>query len=161
MDCSHWCNQLCNSQLQHYICEALGEINATTHDDYGRKAGGYLALMEKFSTFFGLKLGFLILSGTEQLSLSLQGKDTTVQESVNAAELAVKYLERLWQDSSFEQFYSQTVEASRDITSPPVLPRFRRPPRKPGDVGAYNHEFNSPQAYYRRQYFEALGLLIN
>ena len=96
-------------------------INSTTHDDYGRKAGGYLALMEKFATFFGLKLGFLIFSGTEQLSISLQGKDTTVQESVNAAELAVRYLERLRQDNSFEEFYSQTLEASKDLTCPPTL----------------------------------------
>ena len=81
-----------NSVIVNYniICEALEEINATTHDDYGRKAGGYLALIEKFYTFFGLKLGFFIFSGTELLSLSLQGKDTTVQKSVNAAELAVK-----------------------------------------------------------------------
>ena len=106
-------------------------------------------------------MGFLIFSGTEQLSISLQGKDTTVQESVNAAELAFGYLERLRQDNSFEEFYSQTLEASKDLTSPPTLPRFRWPPRKPGDVSADSHEFNTPQAYYRRQYFEALDLLIN
>ena len=49
----------------------------------------------------------------------------------------------------------------RYITSPPTLPRFRQSPRKPGDVGADSHEFTTPQAYYRRQYFEALDLLIN
>ena len=41
-------------------------INSTTHDDYGKKAGGYLAFE------------FFIFSGTEQLSISLQGKDATV-----------------------------------------------------------------------------------
>ena len=86
-------------------------------------------------------MGLLIFAGTEQLSLSLQGKDTTVQESVNAAELAIKYLERQRQNASFEKFYSQTVQASKDLTSPPVQPRYRRPPQKPGNVGADNHEF--------------------
>jgi len=33
------------------LCTSLEEINATTHDDYGHKAGGMLALMDKFSTF--------------------------------------------------------------------------------------------------------------
>ena len=49
----------------------------------------------------------------------------------------------------------------RYITSPPTLPRFRQSPRKSGDVGADSHEFTTPQAYYRRQYFEALDLLIS
>ena len=34
------------------LCAALEEINAHTHDEYGRKAGGFLVLMDKFSTFF-------------------------------------------------------------------------------------------------------------
>ena len=65
------------------LCETLETVNAETHDEYGRKAGGYLAQMEKFSTFFGLNLSHLIFSGTEQLSLTLQGKDTTIQEGAN------------------------------------------------------------------------------
>ena len=97
-----------SSVIENYavLCEALAKINLSTHDEYGRKAGGFLAQMEKFSTFFGLKLSHLIFSGTEQLSISLQGKDTTVQESINAAELAVKFLERLRQESLFDEFYS-------------------------------------------------------
>ena len=76
------------------LCVALEQINAETHDEYGRKAGGFLALLEKFSTFFGLKMSHLIFSGTEQLCLTLQGKDTTIQEATVAAELAIQYLTR-------------------------------------------------------------------
>ena len=54
-------------------------VLAEALEDYGRKAGDLLSLMEKFDTFFGLKLSHLIFSGTEQLSLTLQGKDTTIQ----------------------------------------------------------------------------------
>ena len=45
-----------HSVLSNYpvLCEALEEINKSTHDDYGRKAGGMLALLDKFNTFFGL-----------------------------------------------------------------------------------------------------------
>ena len=152
-----------NSVISNYtvVCEALAEINSTTHDEYGRKAGGFLAQMEKFSTFLGLKLSHLIFSGAEQLSITLQGKDTTVQESINAADLAVEFLERLRVDSSFDEFYSQVVEASKDLTSLPTLPRYRNPPRKPGDVGAASNKFVTPQSYFRRQYFEALDLLIS
>jgi len=65
------------------LCEILETVNAETHDECGRKAGGYLAQMEKFSTFFGLNLSHLKFPGTEQLSLTLQGKDTIIQEGAN------------------------------------------------------------------------------
>ena len=143
------------------LCAALEEINAHTHDEYGRKAGGFLALMDKFSAFFGLKLSHLIFSGTEQLSLTLQGKDTTIQEGTMAAELGIQYLVRLRLDASFDQFYTKVVEDSKDLTSPPVLPRCRQPPRKPGTEGAVGHAFPNPESYFRKQYFEVLGLLTN
>ena len=49
--------------------------------------------MEKFSTFFGLKLGYLVFSITERLSCTLEGKDTTIQEAVEAAKLTVIFAE--------------------------------------------------------------------
>ena len=142
------------------LLAALEQINAETHDDYGRKAGGYLAQMDKFSTFFGLKLAHLIFSGTEQLSLTLQGKDTTIQEAVNATELAVKYLTRLRSDSTFVDFYSKTVEEAKELTSDPVLPRYRRPPHRIDD-GEAPVLFSDPKSYFKQQYFEILDLLVN
>ena len=47
-----------------------------------------------FSTFFGLKLSHLIFSAIKQLPISLQGKNTSMQEAVFAADLAIKFL--LW-----------------------------------------------------------------
>ena len=73
--------------------------------------------MDKFSTFFGLKLAHLVFSGTEQLSLTLQGKDTTIQEAINATELATQYLTRLRSDMTVADFYSKVVEGSKDLTS--------------------------------------------
>ena len=73
----------------------------------------------------------------------------------------MNFLERHRLDSSFDDFYSRVVEASKELTSSPTLPRYRQPPRKPGEVGAASHEFVTPQSYFRRQYFEVLDLLIN
>ena len=71
-----------SSVLTNYsvLCVILEEINTETHDEYGVKAGGYLAQMENFSTYFGLMLSHLVFSGAEQLSLTLQGKDTTIRK---------------------------------------------------------------------------------
>jgi len=139
----------------------LLEINTTTHDEYGRKAGGFLAQMEKFSTFFGLKLAHLIFSGSEQLSLTLQGKDITVEEAIVSAKLTVSYLERLRSDTSFDNFYKGVLEASKELTSPPTLPRYRRIPRRVDNGSTENYAFNSPQDYFRRQYFKVLDTMTN
>ena len=55
---------------------------------YGRKANGLNAQLEKFDTYFGLKLSHLIFSGTEQRSISLQSKNTSVQEALSCAQVA-------------------------------------------------------------------------
>ena len=74
---------------------ALLEIHENGRDEYSLKAGGYLSSMEKFSTYYGLKLAHLIFSATEQLSLTLQGRDTTIQEAVNCSKMTINYLKRL------------------------------------------------------------------
>ena len=79
-----------------------------------------------FSTFFGLKLSHLVFSAIEQLSISLQGKDTTMQEAVAAADLAIKFLRDQMDKSVFESFYGQVIECATDQTKEPTLPRYAR-----------------------------------
>lgn len=117
--------------------------------------------MEKFSTLFGLELSHVIFSGTEQLFLSLQRKDTTIQEAVTVASVAIQHLEGLRKDEVFDQFYAKVVEKATDLTAPPVLPRFRRPPKKPGDNSAQSYEFTDPASYFQKKYYETLNLLIS
>ena len=64
------------------LCDALCRISEKGRDEYAMKAGGILLAMERFSTSFGLHLSHLVFSATEQLSLSLQDKDITVQEAI-------------------------------------------------------------------------------
>ena len=59
VDCSNSSNI---AVLSNYdtLQATLEQINSETHDNYGRKAGGYLAQMDKFSTSFGLKVAHLV-----------------------------------------------------------------------------------------------------
>ena len=116
--------------------------------------------MEKFSTFFGLKLGYLVFRVTERLSCTLQGKDTTIQEAIQAAKLTESYLQRLRSDENFSKFYQQVVQASQDLTDEPVLPRTRKIPRHIND-GADPHQHHTPEDYHRQQYFQALDEVTN
>ena len=76
------------------LLEALEEISETCKDEYGRKAGGFHALMGNFSTFFGLKLAHLVFGASEQLSIILQNKDTTAQDSNIAINLGEAFYAR-------------------------------------------------------------------
>lgn len=57
--------------------EALETMGKESHDDYGRRANGLLAQLERFQTYFRLKLSYLVFSASEQTSTTLQGKNIT------------------------------------------------------------------------------------
>ena len=57
----------------HLLQDALEIIQQGT-DEYASKAAGFLTLMERFSTYFGLMVSHLIFSATEQLSHHYRGK---------------------------------------------------------------------------------------
>lgn len=56
------------------LMETMEEIHQTSRDEYGLKAAGILASLEKFSILFGLELGYLVFGAPETLSNTLQGK---------------------------------------------------------------------------------------
>ena len=62
----------------------MEEISDTTHDEYGKKANGIASYLKKFDSVFGIKLGYALVGAAEQLSKTLQGKDTTLQETITA-----------------------------------------------------------------------------
>lgn len=96
---------------------ALNTISNESHDDYGRRANGILSQLEHFDTFFGLKFSHLIFSATEQTSNALQGKNTTVQEAIMAANMAKSYLVRQRDDDAYDCLYSSTVKQAKQYTA--------------------------------------------
>ena len=143
------------------LIPALIEIQSSGKDEYALKAGGFVQSLDKYSTYYGLKLSHLIFSAT---SSSLQYKDTSVQEAVAGANLAVSFLERQRSDKAFNDFYEQCLLETKDLTAEPVLPRYRRIPRR-ADDGSQQHKYSDAKSMHRQQYFEAFdtvkGEIIN
>ena len=81
------------------IIEILAKVSEESYDDYGRRSNGLLCQLERFETIFVLKLSYLIFSGTEQITL--QRKDTSVQDALMCAELCGSYLRRTRKDDTF------------------------------------------------------------
>ena len=94
------------SVIENYqaLIQAFEEINGSSHDDYGRRAGGVLAQLQKFQTYFGLELCYLVFAVTEEVSLLLQGKSTTLQDALQQADTAKSYLQRQRSDEAFRVF---------------------------------------------------------
>ena len=66
--------QMDNAVLKDYAAflQTFSQISQEVTDDIGRRASGLLSLLEKFDTYFGLKLSHLLFSGTEQTLTTLQ-----------------------------------------------------------------------------------------
>ena len=125
------------------FCE-LEKIGEESCGEASRKSVGVLAIMERFTTFFGLK------------SKTLQYKDINAQEVLTSVNAAKRFLERQRDHLPFKSFYSSVVEEACELTEDPVLPRQRHIPRRIND-GAPNHSFQSPEDFFRQQYFETLA----
>ena len=137
------------------------EVRDTDHTVYGDRAGGLKVQMEKFQTFFGLQLAVLIFNVAETLSTGIQGKQTSAQDAFTAAKTATTTLTRKRNDAEFKTFFSSVLEQRHSIiTDEPILPRVRRINIRIDD-GSQNHAFNDVQDYFRKQYYEALDIVIN
>ena len=83
------------------LCTMMEESSHGS-DDCSRRACGALALMEKFQTYFGLKLSVLIFSLMKQLSVTLQGVTTNVDDCYFAVKFTIRGLKKLRTDEMFK-----------------------------------------------------------
>ncbi len=141
--------------LNYEILQSTMEQASYGTDDCSRRAGGVVAVMARFLTFFGLKLSVLLFSYVEQLSISLQGIETTVNDCYYAADLCIKAFERIRTEDTFTSFFRDVEEQAAGMCGPPVLPRRRRLPRRIDDGGQQHHS-TTIEDMYRVQYFKAI-----
>lgn len=134
---------------------ALQEISesASNREESSSKARGCLAVMDKFSTVFGLHLSYLIFSITEQLARTVQSQDILVQEACNAASATVSALKSNRNDEAFSKFFQRVCGVAKaNGTDDPKLPRYGKIPARL-DSGSQAHQFNTPDDFFRQQYF--------
>ena len=150
-----------NAVIKQYsvIMETMDEVNRTTHDDYGLRAGGVLSSLEKFETLFGIKLAHLLFAAAEETSKVLQAKDTSVQEAVSAVRVTRTFYQRQRQDEAFDRFFDSTVSHAQTLNiGTPRLPWYKKPPKRYSD--SEPHRFTEARDYFCLQYFEGCDLLI-
>jgi len=102
------------------LMDTIEDINMTTHDDYGAKAGGILRLMEKFSTLFGIELEYQVFGISESLSKTLKYKDISFQEAIAAVNLAKSFYKRMRKED-FNRFYERVMKRLKMLRLIPLL----------------------------------------
>ena len=100
--------------------------------------------MKTFKLFFGINLGFVIYSITDNLSKTLQAEKISAIESWEVAELTISTLERMRSEDGADNFFEKTKKKASKISfiKDPVLPRKKRA-----------HNYNTME-----RYFNVIGL---
>ena len=116
--------------------------------------------MASFDFLFGVSLGALILTHSDNLSKTLQHKSMSAAEGQHIAKLTVDVLKSIRQPEQFQLLYQRVLlDQQRFDISPPSLPRKRRPPRQL-QIGSTDGNYHtSPEDHYRMLYYEALDLV--
>ena len=92
---------------------------------------GVKAQMEKFSFFFGVYIGELVLGHGDNLSKTLQSKVISAAEAQKVAKLTVTTLTKIRDSKHYELFWKLVVQrASTFNVSEPALPRKRKAPSR-------------------------------
>ena len=92
------------------VMDTMEEVNRTTRNEHGLKAGGDLAALQKFETLFGLKLGHILFEPAEEVSKTLQGKDTSIQEAVSTVNLEKRFYQQQREYTKFDRLYYRVVD---------------------------------------------------
>lgn len=79
-----------------------------------------------------------------------------MQEAVSSANLATRFLEGQRNEEKFNAFYIQVVSESKELTSEPVLTRYRQPQKRFG--GAPVCTYDNLKSYFKKLYYEAFDL---
>ena len=140
--------------------DALDRVSRGASDDYSRRASGVDALMDKFSSCYGLQLAHMIFSALENLSRSIQTENIHVEDISKAVETTIAFYERKRTEEEFTTFYSRVTKEAEELTDPPCLPRYRKRSKRLDDV-SLPHSFDLPEDLHRQQYYEALERVTN
>ena len=149
--------------------ETLAEImNCGGASEGAKAAPGLLALLEKFSTVFGLYAALSLFAPAEEMAKKLQSTDLDAGTVKLLKDSLKSYLLKLRSAENFQVVYDKAVKKCRECDlEDPVLPRRKRVPRrldgyfsKSGEKDA-GHVWKTPEEYFRTQYYEIIDRMIN
>ena len=124
------------------------------------RIAGVSAQMQKFEFLYGVMLGQLILSHSDNLSRTLQKSDISAAEGQQVAELVVRTLQQLRTDDNYHLFWQKVSKHADHFGLPEAqLPRRRKVPKQYDTAQSESDHPTTPHDHYKYIYFEALDLI--
>lgn len=154
-----------NSILQNYdnLQKLWSEsIEYVKDTDMLARIRGVSVYMNKFDFLFGLKLGYLILNHSDNLSKTLQKTRMSAAEGQHIAKLTVKTMKLVRTDDKFDLFWTHVKQQCLQLedVNEPSLPR-KRKRNAIYDYGNASPEFHeNVENHYRQIYYEAIDNAI-
>ena len=141
-------------------------LDNCTDTDMKARIRGVDTYMKTFDFVYGVYLGELILTHSDNLSRALQDPTLSAVEGQDMAKKTVAVMEKIRSDESFDLFWTNVTSKSKALgANEPTLPRKRKQPKKLTDYVGYGpakaaHPVE-PKELYRKHYYEAVDLAIN
>ena len=137
-------------------------IDVVKDTEMKSRIAGVSAHMQKFEYLYGVMLGQLILSHSDNLSRTLQKSDISAAEGQGVVELVVTTLQHLRTDDNYHLFWQKVSRQADHFGIPEAqLPRRRKTPKQYPTVQSEADHPTTPQDHFKYIYFEALDLIIN
>ncbi|KAJ8322013.1 LOW QUALITY PROTEIN: hypothetical protein KUTeg_000484 [Tegillarca granosa] len=140
--------------LQDVWEEALDYVKAL---EMRSRIRGVSLYMQTFEFLFGTILRETLLRNCDNLSKALQKERLSASEGNNLSSLTVRTLKKIRSEVQFEKVENKRQDLN---VNEPKLPRKRILPKRLDD-GAETYQPSSVKELYRKNYFEALDLLVN
>lgn len=140
------------------ILSFLEQMKAEKTDDSG-KANGFLKYLEGFEFYFLSLCTIKVLERIEILNKELQKSDLCVKESHEKVKLVLDAMLEI-RECGFDTLWENATANAKDLDlEKPQLPRTRRAPKRLEKAAV--HQFNGPEDYYRKIYFEMVDQVIS
>jgi len=97
------------------VLAALTEIARTKHDESGSKASGLLRSLERFKTFFSLRVALLVFELVDDCNTSLQSKSLTLAAAKSVATTAVSALKSMRCDNKFASIFGEVMKEASEL----------------------------------------------
>eukprot|EP00731_Ephydatia_muelleri_P000937 Em0001g937a len=147
------------------LMETWAEAKQINNDSEMRaRIGGVAKQMESFDFFFGLELGRIVFSMSDNLSIALQGSSISASEGQSLMKMTLVAFQAIRSEDSFSVFW-KTIERKRQLCkavliADPSLPRQRKVP-KDLEIGSSAPEFaNIVEDVYRKAYYEIIDFVV-
>lgn len=137
------------------LMDFLEDMSANEKGDAGGKASGLLVNLQKFGTFFSLRLMLSFFSRVETVNVALQKRQLHIQSAREMIDTLRGDLKAIRE--AFGEFWENTTAAADDMgLESPVLPRPRKIPRRLENAVGPARNFQTPDELYRHQYVQVI-----